>query len=298
MTESIEVTAEVIEPTNELQVTMTPAIFQDNLGALEAYVDQQIEPYIGAEFDPADEQGIKIARGIMADLNKLKAPIEDERKRIKRAYEAPLKDFEARVKHITSKIDDARNGIKASVDKADEAFRETRFSLLCDAYYDFAGEIANVITPDAVIEQTWLNRSTAESKALKSMEEKAEKAIKGYTTLMAKELRHKDEVVRRYVETLDMVAALEYEDELNARDAEMEAFKAAQEAAEAAKAAQLHQVLAEPQPTPQIEPQIMRWALSMEFEGDETLARTVAQNLKSLGITGATIKCLGVVDHD
>ena len=39
---TIEVTAEVIEPTDALEVTYTPAVFSANLAALDAYVDQQI----------------------------------------------------------------------------------------------------------------------------------------------------------------------------------------------------------------------------------------------------------------
>ena len=100
---TIEVTAEVIEPTDALEVTYTPAVFSDNLAALDAYVDQQIEPYIGAQLDPNDYETIKMGRTCMADLNKLKAPIEAERKRVKKIYEAPLKEFEARVKAITDR---------------------------------------------------------------------------------------------------------------------------------------------------------------------------------------------------
>ncbi len=114
---TIEVTAEVIEPTDALEVTYTPAVFSDNLAALDAYVDQQIEPYIGAQLDPNDYETIKMGRTCMADLNKLKAPIEAERKRVKKIYEAPLKEFEARVKAITAKIDSARANIKEQVDK-------------------------------------------------------------------------------------------------------------------------------------------------------------------------------------
>ena len=95
--EPIEVTAEVIEPSNALEVVYTPAVFSDNLAALEAYVDQQIAPYIGAQIDPADYDQVKQARKCMADLNKLKEPIEAERKRVKREYEAPLKLFEGKV---------------------------------------------------------------------------------------------------------------------------------------------------------------------------------------------------------
>lgn len=51
MEKAIEVTAEVIEPTDKLQVTYTPAVFNDNLAALDAYVDKQIAPYVGAQIE-------------------------------------------------------------------------------------------------------------------------------------------------------------------------------------------------------------------------------------------------------
>lgn len=46
--EAAEVAAEVIEePTSELSVTYTPAVIDDNLTAVEAWVKSQVEPYRG-----------------------------------------------------------------------------------------------------------------------------------------------------------------------------------------------------------------------------------------------------------
>ena len=130
--DAVEVAAEVIEPTGELAVTYTPAVIDDNLEALNAFVEQQIAPYIGAQIDPNDYEQVKEARKCMADLNKLKNPIEAERKRIKREYEAPLKALESRVKAITAKIDEARAVLKAQVDEADARFKELRRAVLVE----------------------------------------------------------------------------------------------------------------------------------------------------------------------
>ena len=248
--EVIEATAEVIEPSNALEVTYTPAVLADNLEALNAFVEQQIAPYVGAKIDPNDYEQVKMARKCMADLNKLKDPIDKERKRVKREYEAPLKEFEGRVKAITAKIDGARAALKAQVDEADERFREMRRALLVEEYEGCAGPIADVIPFAAILEDAWLNRSTPETKAVNGLYEKTGKALKGYKTLQAKELAHKDEVVKHYAHTLDLIAALELEDRLNERDREMAEFKAAQEAA---------RLVAEerkaPEPEPEPEPQ-------------------------------------------
>ena len=292
--ETLEVAAEVIEPSDALEVTYTPAVFADNLAALDAYVEQQIAPYVGAQIDPNDYDQVKEARKCMADLNKLKDPIETERKRIKRAYEAPLKEFEGKVKGITSKIDAARAAIKAQVDEADARFKELRRDLLLEEYEGCAGPIADVIPFSAILEDAWLNRST--------MESKAENALKGYKTLQAKELRHKDEVVKRYADTLDLIAALELEDQLNERDREMAEFKAAQEAAQLVAEQRREpepapETRPAPQPEPACAPEQFSWALSMEFAGTKEFAASVAQTLKGMGITGASIVCTGVIDH-
>ena len=300
---TIEVTAEVIEPTDALEVTYTPAVFSDNLAALDAYVDQQIEPYIGAQLDPNDYETIKMGRTCMADLNKLKAPIEAERKRVKKIYEAPLKEFEARVKAITAKIDSARANIKEQVDEADANFKAQRRETLADEYAGCAGPIADVIPFAAILEDKWLNRSTNEVKAVNELYEKVEKALKGYNTLQTKELAHKDEVVKHYADTLDLIGALELEDQLNERDRQMAEFKAAQEAAEAVKAERTAPEPApEPEPVPDqptaAAPPVCRLSRAMEFQGTEAFAQQVAATLKGMGITGASIKFAGVVTDE
>lgn len=301
--DAVEVAAEVIEPTGELAVTYTPAVIDDNLEALNAFVEQQIAPYIGAQIDPNDYEQVKEARKCMADLNKLKNPIEAERKRIKREYEAPLKALESRVKAITAKIDEARAVLKAQVDEADARFKELRRAVLAEEYEGCAGPIADVIPFAAVLEDAWLNRSTPEAKAADALYEKVGKALKGYKTLQTKELVHKDEVVKHYADTLDLIAALELEDRLNERDREMAEFKAAQEAARLVaeeRRAPEPEPEPQPEPAPRAEPAAdrFRWALSMEFEGTKEFATSVARTLKGLGLTGASIVCTGVIGHE
>lgn len=296
MSEAVELFAEVIEPASELRVTCSPAVIEDNLAALEAYVDAQVAPYVGAVIDPADEEQVKEGRRCMADLNRLKAPIEEERKRVKRAYEAPLKAFEARVKGITAKIDAARSGLKAQVDEADERFRAMRRELLAEEYGGCAGALASVIPFSAVLDEGWLNRSVAEPKALALVQEAAERALEGYQALMAAEMPRKDEVVARYAETLDVAAALRHGAELAERDRRMAEFRAAQEEAARVAAGRAPEPEPAPRPGPAADPAFV-WSLTMEFEGTRDDAQRVADALRAEGVTGASIRCKGEVRH-
>ena len=287
MSEVLEAT--VIEPTG-LEIAYTPAIINDNLDAIIAYVDEIVAPYIGWEIDIQDYTKVKQAKDSIATLNKIKKSVEDERKRIKNEYNAPLKAFEERIKkEITSKLDKAYRDVKNQIDEADQMFKDWRYSVLEEEYIACAGAVADVITFDAILDPKWLNRSTQEAKALKELEDKMEQALAGYKTLQTKELKHKDEVIKHYAETLDLIEALQVEDKLNERDRELAEFKARQAELES---------MTEPTPEPITEsmgePEILRYSLSMEFTGTRGFAQEVASTLKSLGITGATLKCLGV----
>lgn len=314
MSDAGVVTPEVIEPTNEVIVQYTPSIIADNLASLDAWVDQQLEPYQGAEIDPADEKQVKAARKFMADLNKLKGPIDAERKRIKKEYSAPLNAFEARVKTITGKIDAARDGLKKQVDTADAAFRENRKADLEEEWLGCAGKLAGIIPFDAVLESSWLNRSTQWNKALNELYDKAQKAVEGYTTLDETELQFRDECVKTYCETLSLQAALDRERELKAEAERMAEFRRAEEeanerrraireaeeaaraAAQAEREAMIEQPV-EPPAAPVEQPPAgepaYRWELNMTFDGTRSLAQEVGSFLKSRGITGATIHCIG-----
>ena len=116
--------------------------------------------------------------------------------------------------------------------------------------------------------------------------------------------------MHHYAQTLDLMGALEFEVQLNARDAELAKFQEAQEAVGLAQAPEptANQQEAKTPPTsspeppqtmPQGQPQtvhVFKWSLAMEFTGTRAMAQAVATELKGLGITGATIKCLGEIN--
>ena len=294
MTEVIEVQAEVIEPTDALEVTYTQAIIKDNLAAIEAYVDEQLKPYIGAVIDPNDEGQIKEARKAMADLNKLKEPIDGERKRIKREYEAPMKAFEGRVKGITGKIDDARSSIKGQVDAADATFKENRRAILEEEFAGCSGPLEGLLYFERILDSTWLNRSTPEAKALKGMQDAVIEAIEKYETLVAS----KDECVKLFCETLDLKQALALDGQLAEREREAAEFAAKRAAAEATVAGKIAPTERLAEPTVTHKEQVHHWVLHYEFDGPLSLALAIRDAIAPICPTGGSIKDAGVIGYE
>lgn len=296
--EVIEVQAEVIEPAKDIEVSCTKAIIKDNLASIEAYVDEQLKPYIGAVIDPADDKQVSEGRTCMADLNKLKGPIESERMRIKKEYEAPLKAFEVRVKQITGKIDGARASIKNQVDAADKAFKARRHALLEEEFAGCAGPLEGLLAFERVLDSTWLNRSTPEAKALKGMQDAVIDAIEKYETLVASGLRHKDECVKLFCETLDLKKALALDGELAEQEREAAEFAAKRAAAEATVAGKIAPAERLSEPTVTHKEPVHHWVLHYEFDGPVSLALALRDAIAPICPTGGSIKDAGVIGYE
>lgn len=215
--EPVHVVAEVIDPEEQAKpcknlIARLPGDISitSNIEALNAYVEEQIAPYVGATFDITDDKQVTEARKCMADLNSLKKPIEEERKRIKREYEAPLKSFEGLVKGITEKIDSARSSIKEQVDKADEAFGKRRYDNLSAFYAEYAELLVPVVPYTMLHDPRWCNRSVKYEDAQDELESKINKVATDWESLKTLGLEFFDAAEAHFFRTLDLGEAVDY----------------------------------------------------------------------------------------
>lgn len=102
-----------------------------NFKELEKMVIDSLKQYEGIVLNDDNKQDIK---KIMAELNKTKKAIDDERKRVEREYTKPLELLKDQVKSLISTIDNARNKLDTQVKEDDEIRRNERISLLTDYY--------------------------------------------------------------------------------------------------------------------------------------------------------------------
>lgn len=293
MTEPIEVVAEVIEtPSKELEATCDKGIIKDNIDTLESYIDEILKPYIGAKIDVSNAQQVKECRDAMSALNKIKKPIDAEKNRIKSEYVKPLNAFENRVKAVTGKIDSAREALKAQLDEATKNHKEKRRSLLKLEFEGCSGPLAGILSFDSILDTTWLNPSTQETKAIKGMQDSVIGAISQYETLVASGLLHKDECVKLFCETLDLTAALKLDAQLTEKERQEEEFKARR-----AEVAASVEVRREPVGLPvevTAEP-IFEWAITGTFRGTRRELEALKGSLKSLRIVDGNISNKGVI---
>jgi len=288
MAEEQVLEAEVIEEeAKELAVEYSAPSIAANFDALEAHVRKIVSEYDGAKYDLTDKTVLAGAKNDRAYLNGLKNEIEDRRKAVKAGYCAPLKAFEARVKSITSIIEDASNNIKAQLDQAEEERKAFVYGNLKAHYEEFAELLAPVVPYEKLHDEKWLNKSFGEVKAKKALDEKTRIVARDYETLKAQSgMAHYDEAKREFFRTLDLGAALnaarratEYDERIAEMEAAMEPEPVEHEPIEPQPAP------VEPQPIEQRDEPLCDWTIEVRG-ATRSQMQEVAKLLRARGITG------------
>ena len=288
MAEEQVLEAEVIEEeAKELAVEYSAPSIAANFDALEAHVRKIVSEYDGAKYDLTDKTVLAGAKNDRAYLNGLKNEIEDRRKAVKAGYCAPLKAFEARVKSITSIIEDASNNIKAQLDQAAEERKAFVYGNLKAHYEEFAELLAPVVPYEKLHDEKWLNKSFGEVKAKKALDEKTRIVARDYETLKAQSgMAHYDEAKREFFRTLDLGAALnaarratEYDERIAEMEAAMEPEPVEHEPIEPQPAP------VEPQPIGQRDEPLCDWVIDVRG-ATRSQMQEVAKLLRARGITG------------
>ncbi|MFR4502056.1 MAG: DUF1351 domain-containing protein [Collinsella sp.] len=288
-----EVVAEVIEEQEapDLVVTHSPSVISANFDAMEASIRAKVADYEGAKYDLTKDESIKEAKNDRHYLNGLKNEIEERRKAVKREYNKPLAAFEKRCKEITAVIDDAADGIKVQLDKAEEDRKSRALAKLKEHYETFAELLAPVVPYERLHDDKWLNKSFGEVKAKKALEEKVSAVARDWDTLKAQRgsMAHYEVAERELFRTLDLGSALNAARAADEEDARIAAMREAVESRPAPR----------PVPRRQAEPAVaarpeLSCAWTVEIpSATRSQMEQLAAALRERGITG-TIKCKGV----
>lgn len=307
-TEPQQVEAEVIEAeATTLEVTYTEATIASNMDALEAHVKKVVADYEGATYDLASAQAVKEAKHDRSYLNGIKKEIDERRKAVKREYSKPLDAFEKRCKRITAIIDESSDAIKAQLDEAEQARKDTLYSRLQQHYEEFAGLLVPVVPYERLHEDQWLNKTFGEIKAQQALEAKVSDVARDWETLKAQQetMPHYADAEREFFRTLDLGAALNaarLADEEDRRIAELKAAMAPEPEPEPVSEPEPEPIAApEPEPMPAPAPMpapmpaptpapvaepLEAWTVEVPSATRSQMER-LASVLKAQGITGS-----------
>lgn len=154
------------------------------------------------------EDQIKQAKADRASLNKIKKAIEDRRKEVKRAVNAPYDTFEKEVKEVTAKLDSAIAQIDAQV-KAFEEKQKAEKKIQIESYFQSAvGDLIEKVRFDRIFEQSWLNSTASMASVKQTIDAKLETIRNGYRFFEAMGDDEKSVGLMAYEKNFDLGLAL------------------------------------------------------------------------------------------
>ena len=111
------------------------------------------------------EAMLRDAKSDKTELARLRKDIDDQRKKIKKAYHAPYEEFEAKVKELIDLIDDPLEKIKEFVAEMEEREKQAKRTEI-EAYFFQHSAVLDTMAQQvwdspAFFEPKWLHKSTS-----------------------------------------------------------------------------------------------------------------------------------------
>ncbi len=200
-----------------------------NRAELEEAVRGKVAQYEGVTYT---DDTIQAAKADRAELNKLKAAIEDRRKIVKKVINEPYTIFEKELKGILELIDKPVGIIDTQIKDYENQKKEEKKEQIREAYSAAIGELEKVIAFDRLFDPRYLNATYSLQKAIADIQGKIEKVKTDLQTIDEMCSDYKTNAQDIYLKTLDLSKAMAEEKRLRDLKEKMEADKRAREEAE------------------------------------------------------------------
>ena len=265
--------------------TALPKVIGFNFEELKAELTARLDYYNSLV---VTEDTIKEGKAERAKLSKLREAVEAKRKEVKRDYMAPYTDFESKVKELVAIIDAPIAAIDGQLKAFDDLRREEKRAEIQKTYAALVpAEMQTILPLERIFDPKWLN-ATVKIKAveaeLTTMVQQTEDDLQ---VLDMVEPEFAAAVRARYMETLNIGAALRYKQTLVAA---AEAAKRRAEAMAAPAAAPAHEPEpAQEAPAAPAEPELAEepvklYRLRLEFRLTQDQATTLKHFLEANNI--------------
>ena len=202
--------------------TALPAVLEFNFEDLKSALAERMELYRGLV---VTEDGIKAAKQDRADLNKLREAIEAKRKEVKKACMAPYTEFEARVKELVQLVDAPIAAIDGQLKQYEEKRRADKRAEAAAIYEETVGELRSILPFDKLWRDEWYNTAWSMKKIREAIVAAEGKAASDLEVLSTVESEFSEAVRLKYLEALDLNAALAERARLQERAAKLREYE-------------------------------------------------------------------------
>ena len=217
----------------ELKIgAFNPVAVDFNYKELKKEIAEKTAPYKGLI---VTEDAIPAAKTDLANLRRLEKAIDDRRKAVKKEYNAPYMEFEAKIKDILSDIQTAIENIDGQVKDFEKKSDEEKLGRIRMFFNISFGNLAKAVPFERINNPKWLNKGYKMPDIEAEISKMANDLRGNADAVKALKSENEDALLRKLYETLDMGAVMKEQAVLNAIAEERKA-RIAQMVEEAKKA--------------------------------------------------------------
>lgn len=218
------------------EIKPVPVTF--NYAELKKEIAERTLPYKGLI---VTEDAIPTAKADLAKLRKLEKAIDDRRKDVKKEYNAPYMEFEAKVKDILKDIQEAEQNIDSQVKGFEKQAEDEKLAQIQKFFGLAFGELAKDVRFEKVYNPKWLNKGYKMAEIEEEIAAASNKLHADIDVVKGLKSPHEAALMRTLFKSLDLGEALWEHKTL----VELEERRKAEELAK--------QAAVEPEPTPVVE---------------------------------------------
>lgn len=232
----------------EVKVDKNLGTITSNLDAVEASIQSYIADY---ENYVVSEDSVKDSKALLADIRKQQKALDDERKKIKKEWNAPFDAFEKRAKEVIDLYDKPILLINNQLIKFEEDRKAKRKEDITAIYNELKGELEEYVNLSQIYNSKWENATTSLKSIREDIQLEFDKTDMEISTIKSMESKYEDKGLEEYKHTHSMQAAIKVmndyrkkEEEILARQEAERKAKEEQERMEVERAEQ-ERILAE-----------------------------------------------------
>lgn len=213
----------------EVKVEKKLGTISSNLDKVEESVNAYVKEYAGYA---VSEDTVADSKKVLADIRRQKRALDDERKQIKKEWNAPYAEFEKRANEIIALYDRPINLINSQLSKFEEDRKEKKRKQIREIYEECEGHLAEYLPFEKIYNPQWENVSVSIKSIKESIQQQFDQVSLSIATIRSLESEFEDKGLEEYKRSLDMQKAVQV---MNQYKRQKEEILARQEAERKAK---------------------------------------------------------------
>lgn len=154
------------------------------------------------------EDAIPVAKSDLANLRKLEKAIDDRRKAVKKEFNAPYMEFEAKIKDILSDIQEAEANIDSQVKAFEQKEQDAKFAKIKQFFELTFHDFINDVRFETVYNPKWVNKGCKMADIEEEIASSANRLYADIEVVKGLKSSHEISLLNTLFHTLDLGEAL------------------------------------------------------------------------------------------